>query len=54
MTNGPAARIVEIIDVAIERPRDKRALVHQNSYASVKDRLPYLLTQAYAGTEALA
>lgn len=48
MTNGPAATIGEIVDVALPRPRDKRALVHTEEYAAIKDKLLYLLTNAYA------
>ena len=48
MTNGPAATIGEIVEVCLPRPRDKRALVHTPEYAAVKDRLLYLLTNAYA------
>jgi nitrate/nitrite transport system ATP-binding protein len=48
MTNGPAATIGEVVDVPLPRPRDKRALVHTLEYATVKDKLLYLLTNAYA------
>ena len=44
MTNGPAATIGEIVSVTIERPRDRRAMVHEPAYAEIKDRLLYLLT----------
>jgi len=48
MTNGPQATIGEIEEVTLPRPRDKRALVHTPEYADLKDRLLYLLTNAYA------
>jgi nitrate/nitrite transport system ATP-binding protein len=32
MTNGPAARIGEILSVELERPRDRVALAHSNQY----------------------
>jgi nitrate ABC transporter ATP-binding subunit len=47
MTNGPAATIGEVLDVPLPRPRDKRALLHTPEWASVKERLLYLLTEAY-------
>jgi nitrate ABC transporter ATP-binding subunit len=48
MTTGPAATIGDIVEVSLGRPRDKRALVHTPEYAAVKDKLLYLLTNAYA------
>ncbi len=48
MTNGPRARIGDIVPVRISRPRDKRALVRVPEYAEVKERLLYLLTNASA------
>jgi nitrate/nitrite transport system ATP-binding protein len=48
MTNGPAATIGEIIEVPIPRPRDKRAILHTAEWTSIKERLLYLLTDAYA------
>ncbi len=51
MTDGPRARIREIVPVGLPRPRDKRAMVHMPAYADIKDRLLELLT---AGQEAVA
>ncbi|MEW6732860.1 MAG: ABC transporter ATP-binding protein [Acidobacteriota bacterium] len=48
MTNGPEATIGEIINVPIERPRDKRAMVHLPEYVKIYDRLFYLLRDAFA------
>jgi nitrate/nitrite transport system ATP-binding protein len=48
MTNGPAATVGEILTVNLERPRDKRGMVHTPEYADLKDRLLYLLTVAHA------
>jgi nitrate/nitrite transport system ATP-binding protein len=48
MTNGPEATIGEIIDVPIQRPRDKRAMVHLPEYIEIYDRLLYLLMDAFA------
>jgi nitrate ABC transporter ATP-binding subunit len=48
MTNGPEATIGEIIDVPIPRPRDKRTMIHMPAYLEVRDRLLYLLMEAFA------
>jgi nitrate/nitrite transport system ATP-binding protein len=48
MTNGPEATIGEIIDVPIPRPRDKRTMMHMPAYLEVRDRLLYLLMDAFA------
>jgi len=42
-TNGPAATIAEVIPVRLERPRDRRRMVHTSEYADLKDRLMELL-----------
>lgn len=52
MTNGPAATIGEIIDVNIERPRDKRQVIHHPQYVDIKERLMELLEEKH--TPALA
>jgi nitrate ABC transporter ATP-binding subunit len=51
MTNGPAATIGEVVEIKLPRPRDRRGLVHTPEYAEVKDRLLYLLTNAFAPEE---
>jgi nitrate/nitrite transport system ATP-binding protein len=48
MTNGPEATIGEILDVPIPRPRDKRELLHRPEYVALRERLLYLLMDAYA------
>jgi nitrate ABC transporter ATP-binding subunit len=48
MTNGPAATIGEVIDVTIPRPRDKKTMVATKEYQQTRDRLLYLLMDAYA------
>jgi nitrate/nitrite transport system ATP-binding protein len=48
MTNGPEARIGEIIEVNIPRPREKRAMAHTIEYLKIRDRLLYLLMDAFA------
>jgi nitrate/nitrite transport system ATP-binding protein len=47
MTNGPEARIGEILDVPLTRPRDKRALLHSPEWAALKEELLQLLTVKY-------
>ena len=56
MTNGPEATVGEIIAVPLPRPRDKREIAHRPEYVEVRDRLLYLLTQAFAahGSQRLA
>ena len=44
MTNGPQATIREVVEVPLERPRDKRGMLHDPAYADVKDHLIELLT----------
>ncbi len=53
MTNGPEATIGEIIDVPLPRPREKRELVRLPEYIDLRDRLLYLLMDAYATGEQL-
>jgi nitrate ABC transporter ATP-binding subunit len=48
MTNGPEATIGEIIEVNIPRPRHKQALLHTPQWTEIKERLLYLLTEAYS------
>jgi nitrate ABC transporter ATP-binding subunit len=43
MTNGPEAIIGGVVNVSLPRPREKRAMVHTEEYASLKDGLLYLL-----------
>lgn len=43
MSNGPSARVREIVEVPLERPRDKRGMLHDPRYAEVKDHLIELL-----------
>jgi nitrate/nitrite transport system ATP-binding protein len=47
MTNGPAARIGEVVSVRLDRPRNRRAMVHEPEYAQIKDRLLFLLTNEF-------
>ena len=43
MHNGPAATIREIVDVPIERPRNKKDIAHDPVYMDIHDRLLSLL-----------
>ena len=52
MTNGPEATVGEVIAVPLPRPRDKRELLHHPEYVKVRDRLLYLLMDAFAADRA--
>lgn len=54
MNNGPAATIREVVEVPLDRPRDKRAMVHSPVYAEIKDHLLALLTEGHQGAAAVA
>ena len=47
MTNGPQATIGDVIEVAIPRPRDKRAVLHTRAWVETKEHLLHLLTETY-------
>jgi nitrate/nitrite transport system ATP-binding protein len=48
LTNGPEATIGEVIEVPLSRPRDKRTLTSLPEYHIVREKLLYLLMDAYA------
>jgi hypothetical protein len=48
MSNGPAATINEVINVPLERPRDKRELMDDRQYLDIKARLLKLLQEGFA------
>lgn len=48
MTNGPAATIGDVIEVNIPRPREKKSFVASPEYKAIRDKLLYLLMDAYA------
>jgi nitrate/nitrite transport system ATP-binding protein len=52
MTDGPAATIREVISIPLERPRDKRSLMHDPRYVEVKEHLLSLLQHEPAVTTA--
>lgn len=48
MNNGPAATIKEIVDVPLERPRNKKQIVHDPAYMDIHDRLLGLLFEKFS------
>ncbi|MFN8354246.1 MAG: ABC transporter ATP-binding protein [Spirosomataceae bacterium] len=48
MNNGPAATIKEIVDVPLERPRNKKDIVHDPKYMETHDRLMSLLFDKFS------
>ncbi len=48
MSDGPAATIREIVDVPLERPRNKKEIVHHPAYMEIHDRLLSLLIDKYS------
>jgi len=48
MNNGPAATIKEIVPVPLERPRNKKDIVHDPVYMSTHDKLLNLLIDKFS------
>ncbi|MEI6945978.1 ABC transporter ATP-binding protein [Paraflavisolibacter sp. H34] len=48
MNNGPAATIKEIVDIPLERPRNKKSIVHDPKYMEIHDRLLSLLVDKFS------
>lgn len=48
MNNGPAATIKEIVPVPLERPRNKKHIVHDPVYMSIHDKLLNLLIDKFS------
>jgi nitrate/nitrite transport system ATP-binding protein len=48
MNDGPEATIKEIVPVPLERPRNKKAIVHDPVYMNIHDRLLSLLTDKFS------
>jgi nitrate ABC transporter ATP-binding subunit len=48
MNNGPAATIKEIVDVQLPRPRNKKEIVHDETYMAIHDRLLSLLIDKFS------
>ncbi len=51
MSNGPRARIQEIIDVPFKRPRPRAELIRSSEFVALRDHLVYLLTEVLATKE---
>ena len=48
MNNGPEATIKEIVPVPLERPRNKKSIVHDPLYMEIHDRLLNLLIDKFS------
>jgi nitrate/nitrite transport system ATP-binding protein len=48
MNNGPAATIREIVDIPLDRPRNKKDIVHDAAYMRIHDRLLGLLIDKFS------
>jgi nitrate/nitrite transport system ATP-binding protein len=48
MNNGPEATIKEIVDVPLPRPRNKKEIVHDETYMAIHDRLLNLLIDKFS------
>lgn len=48
MNNGPAATIKEIVDVPLPRPRNKKEIVHDETYMAIHDKLLNLLIDKFS------
>jgi len=48
MNNGPAATIKEIVDVPLNRPRNKKDIVHDPVYMKIHDKLLNLLIDKFS------
>jgi nitrate/nitrite transport system ATP-binding protein len=48
MNNGPAATIKEIVNVPLERPRNKKDIVHDPVYMNIHDKLLNLLIDKFS------
>lgn len=48
LNNGPSATIKEIVDVNLERPRNKKDIVHDPNYMEIHDKLLNLLIDKFS------
>jgi len=48
MNNGPAATIREIVDIPLARPRNKKQIVHNETYMAIHDKLLNLLIDKFS------
>ncbi|RIH89727.1 Bicarbonate transport ATP-binding protein CmpD [Meiothermus luteus] len=51
MTNGPRATVGEVVEVGLERPRDRKRVLEHRTYVELKEYLLYLLTEKYGRQE---
>jgi nitrate/nitrite transport system ATP-binding protein len=51
MTNGPAARIAEIIDVTIPRPRSRETIIEHPHYYKIRNHVIHFLVRHSHGSE---
>jgi nitrate/nitrite transport system ATP-binding protein len=48
LNNGPAATIKEVVDVPLDRPRNKKDIVHDPAYMDIHDKLMGLLIDKFS------
>ncbi len=48
MNNGPAATIKEIVNINLERPRNKKQIIHDPKYIEIHDKLLNLLIDKFS------
>ena len=48
MTNGPAARVGEVLEVTLPRPRDRHTVLDHPDYERLRGRLMFFFTQSLA------
>jgi len=48
MNDGPAATIKEIVDVPLPRPRNKKTIVHDETYIAIHDKLMNMLIDKFS------
>lgn len=48
LNNGPASTIKEIVDIPLERPRNKKEIVHHPKYKEIHDKLLSLLIDKFS------
>ncbi|MGZ8549913.1 MAG: ABC transporter ATP-binding protein [Chitinophagaceae bacterium] len=48
MNNGPSSTIKEIVEVPLDRPRNKKEIVHDQTYMAIHDKLLNLLIDKFS------
>lgn len=51
MTNGPAAKIGEVLDIPFERPRDRTQIMEDPLYYNLRNRALEFLFERFAHDE---